>query len=49
MESGRADVSDALPLIQLDPALKLHAQVKKAAMARGLLVHPMGCTINGTP
>ena len=30
-----------------DPALKLHAKVKKAAMARGLMVYPMGGTIDG--
>ena len=31
-----------------DPAKKLHARVKKAAMARGLMVYPMGGTIDGT-
>jgi adenosylmethionine-8-amino-7-oxononanoate aminotransferase len=31
-----------------DPARKLHARVKKAAMARGLMVYPMGGTIDGT-
>ena len=30
-----------------DPALRLHAQVKKQAMARGLMVYPMGGTVNG--
>ena len=30
-----------------DPSLKLHAKVKKAAMARGLMVYPMGGTIDG--
>lgn len=30
-----------------DPALKLHARVKREAMARGLLVYPMGGTIDG--
>jgi hypothetical protein len=30
-----------------DPARKLHARVKKAAMARGLMVYPMGGTIDG--
>ena len=30
-----------------DPALKLHAKVKKEAMARGLMVYPMGGTIDG--
>jgi len=31
-----------------DPARKLHARVKTAAMARGLMVYPMGDTIDGT-
>ena len=30
------------------PALKLHARLKREAMARGLLVYPMGGTIDGT-
>ena len=30
-----------------DPARQLHAQVKKAAMARGLMVYPMGGTVDG--
>ncbi|RVD57197.1 aspartate aminotransferase family protein [Mesorhizobium sp. M2D.F.Ca.ET.185.01.1.1] len=30
-----------------DPKRKLHARVKKAAMANGLLVYPMGGTIDG--
>ena len=30
-----------------DPALKLHARVKREAMARGLLVYPSGGTIDG--
>ncbi len=30
-----------------DPTRKLHAKVKKAAMARGLMVYPMGGTIDG--
>jgi len=30
-----------------DPARKLHAKVKKAAMAHGLMVYPMGGTIDG--
>ena len=28
-----------------DPKLKLHARIKKAAMARGLMVYPMGGTL----
>ncbi|MEP6679324.1 MAG: aspartate aminotransferase family protein [Betaproteobacteria bacterium] len=30
-----------------DPAHKLHARIKAAAMARGLMVYPMGGTIDG--
>ncbi|AHV94103.1 aminotransferase class-III family protein [Bordetella holmesii ATCC 51541] len=30
-----------------DPALNLHARVKREAMARGLMVYPMGGTIDG--
>ncbi|MGD9945423.1 MAG: aspartate aminotransferase family protein [Burkholderiaceae bacterium] len=30
-----------------DPALKLHARIKQQAMARGLLVYPMGGTLDG--
>jgi adenosylmethionine-8-amino-7-oxononanoate aminotransferase len=30
-----------------DPALKLHAQVRREAMARGLMVYPMGGTLDG--
>ncbi|XAH25758.1 aspartate aminotransferase family protein [Xylophilus sp. GW821-FHT01B05] len=30
-----------------DPALKLHARIKERAMANGLLVYPMGGTIDG--
>ena len=30
-----------------DPALRLHARVKAEAMARGLMVYPMGGTIDG--
>lgn len=30
-----------------DPALKLHARIKREAMARGLLVYPMGGTVDG--
>lgn len=31
----------------LEPALKTHAKIKKAAMARGLMCYPMGGTIDG--
>jgi adenosylmethionine-8-amino-7-oxononanoate aminotransferase len=30
-----------------DPRLKLHARVKREAMARGLMVYPMGGTVDG--
>ena len=30
-----------------DPALRLHAEIKRQAMARGLMVYPMGGTIDG--
>jgi adenosylmethionine-8-amino-7-oxononanoate aminotransferase len=40
-------VEDRLTKAPFDPALKLHAKVKKAAMARGLMVYPMGGTIDG--
>ncbi|WP_311030104.1 aspartate aminotransferase family protein [Mesorhizobium koreense] len=30
-----------------NPALKLHARIKREAMARGLMVYPMGGTIDG--
>jgi adenosylmethionine-8-amino-7-oxononanoate aminotransferase len=30
-----------------DPGLKLHARIKKEAMARGLMVYPMGGTVDG--
>jgi adenosylmethionine-8-amino-7-oxononanoate aminotransferase len=40
-------VEDRLTKQPFDPARKLHARVKKAAMARGLMVYPMGGTIDG--
>jgi adenosylmethionine-8-amino-7-oxononanoate aminotransferase len=30
-----------------DPSLKLHARIKREAMARGLMVYPMGGTVDG--
>jgi adenosylmethionine-8-amino-7-oxononanoate aminotransferase len=30
-----------------DPEMKLHAAIKRAAMARGLMVYPMGGSIDG--
>jgi adenosylmethionine-8-amino-7-oxononanoate aminotransferase len=41
-------VEDRMTKAPFDPALKLNARVKKAAMARGLMVYPMGGTIDGT-
>lgn len=41
-------VADRATKTPFDPALKLHARVKKAAMARGLMVYPMGGTADGT-
>jgi adenosylmethionine-8-amino-7-oxononanoate aminotransferase len=40
-------VEDRMTKQPFDPARKLHAKVKKAAMARGLMVYPMGGTIDG--
>jgi len=40
-------VEDRLTKAPFDPSAKLHAKVKKAAMARGLMVYPMGGTIDG--
>ena len=38
------DRADKTPF---DPALKVHAAIKRAAMARGLLCYPMGGTVDG--
>jgi adenosylmethionine-8-amino-7-oxononanoate aminotransferase len=40
-------VEDRMTKAPFDPAARLHAKVKKAAMARGLMVYPMGGTIDG--
>ena len=40
-------VSDRAQKTSLDPALRLHAAVKREALARGLMVYPMGGTIDG--
>jgi adenosylmethionine-8-amino-7-oxononanoate aminotransferase len=40
-------VADRASKQPFDPALKLHAKVKKAAMEVGLLCYPMGGTIDG--
>jgi adenosylmethionine-8-amino-7-oxononanoate aminotransferase len=40
-------VSDRASKRPFDPGLKLHARVKREAMARGLMVYPMGGAIDG--
>jgi adenosylmethionine-8-amino-7-oxononanoate aminotransferase len=40
-------VADRGGKVPFDPALKLHARVKREAMARGLMVYPTGGTIDG--
>jgi adenosylmethionine-8-amino-7-oxononanoate aminotransferase len=40
-------VADRAGKAPFDPALKLHARIKKEAMARGLMVYPMGGTVDG--
>ncbi len=40
-------VRDRVSKEPFDPALKLHARVKREAMARGLMVYPMGGAIDG--
>jgi adenosylmethionine-8-amino-7-oxononanoate aminotransferase len=40
-------VEDRLTRVPFESARKLHAKVKKEAMARGLMVYPMGGTIDG--
>jgi adenosylmethionine-8-amino-7-oxononanoate aminotransferase len=40
-------VTDRIIKQWFDPALKLHARIKKAAMAEGLMVYPMGGTVDG--
>lgn len=41
-------VADRSSKEPFDPGLKLHARIKSEAMARGLMVYPMGGTIDGT-
>jgi adenosylmethionine-8-amino-7-oxononanoate aminotransferase len=41
-------VADRSTKQPFSPALKLHARLKREAMARGLLVYPMGGTVDGT-
>ena len=40
-------VTDRASKVPFDPAAKLHAQVKREAMARGLMCYPMGGTVDG--
>jgi len=40
-------VADRASRQWFDPALKLHARIKQAAMAEGLMVYPMGGTVDG--
>jgi len=40
-------VADRATKAPFDPARKLHAAIKREAMARGLMVYPMGGTIDG--
>ena len=40
-------VADRATKQSFDPALRLHARIKEEAMARGLMVYPMGGTIDG--
>ncbi|HEY1779514.1 MAG TPA: aspartate aminotransferase family protein [Roseiarcus sp.] len=40
-------VSDRASKQAFDPAAKLHARIKREAMARGLMVYPMGGTVDG--
>jgi adenosylmethionine-8-amino-7-oxononanoate aminotransferase len=40
-------VADRASKAPLPPALKTHARLKAAAMARGLLCYPMGGTVDG--
>ena len=40
-------VADRAAKSTFDPALRLHAAVKREALARGLVVYPMGGTIDG--
>ncbi|MBO0333951.1 aspartate aminotransferase family protein [Sneathiella sp. CAU 1612] len=40
-------VADRMTKEPLDPSLKIHAKIKSAAMAAGLMCYPMGGTIDG--
>ncbi|MDJ0949404.1 MAG: aspartate aminotransferase family protein [Alphaproteobacteria bacterium] len=40
-------VADRASKLPFDPQLRLHAGIKRAAMARGLICYPMGGTVDG--
>jgi adenosylmethionine-8-amino-7-oxononanoate aminotransferase len=40
-------VADRAAKTPFDPGLKLHARIKAQAMAEGLMVYPMGGTVDG--
>jgi adenosylmethionine-8-amino-7-oxononanoate aminotransferase len=40
-------VQDRATKAPFDPALRLHARIKREAMSRGLMVYPMGGTVDG--
>ncbi len=44
---GLEFVRDRATKEPFDPALRLHARLKRAAMARGLICYPMGGTVDG--
>ncbi len=44
---GLEIVSDRASKAPFDPALQLHARIKREGMARGLMTYPMGGTIDG--
>jgi len=41
-------VSDRGTKESFDPSYKLHARIKHEALARGLMIYPMGGTVDGT-
>ena len=41
------ELADRTTKTPFDPKPKLHARIKREAMARGLLVYPMGGTVDG--
>ncbi len=45
--SASSSSGDRATKAPFDPAQTLHARIKREAMARGLMVYPMGGTIDG--